>query len=136
MTDIIDHIPQKKPILLVDGFLGISDDGISRTRLTIEASNIFLDGRKFSACGMIEHMAQSAAARKSWMNRLEGKPDKEGYIGSISGFEMISDVFLNDAVETELEILQELGNMSMVEARSFVNGVLVAKGRLGIVIAE
>ena len=62
MDNILDLIPQRAPIVMVDEFLGI-DNNVSKTRFTVKEENIFVDNNQLSECGLIEHIAQSAAAR-------------------------------------------------------------------------
>ena len=73
MDNILDLIPQRAPIVMVDEFLGIQEN-LSRTRLTVSKENIFVDNDRMSECGLIEHIAQSAA---KLARRLVG----EGYGG-------------------------------------------------------
>ena len=68
MDNILDLIPQRAPIVMVDEFLGI-EDSVSRTRFTVTQDNIFVDNNKLSECGLIEHIAQSAAARVGYIFR-------------------------------------------------------------------
>ena len=43
MDNILDLIPQRAPIVMVDEFLGI-EENVSRTRFTVREDNIFVDG--------------------------------------------------------------------------------------------
>ena len=61
-SEILGLIPQRAPIVMVDRFLGL-EDGISTTCLEVRADNIFCNDGCLNECGVIEHIAQSAAAR-------------------------------------------------------------------------
>lgn len=79
--EIIDLIPQREPIVMVDKFVGITN-GISETQLTIKNDNIFVENDCFTEFGLIEHIAQSAAARVGYICKKENKPISIGYIGA------------------------------------------------------
>ena len=87
MANIIDLIPQRAPIVMVDEFLGI-DGNVSKTRFTIHEDNIFVDENRISECGIIEHIAQSAAARVGYIFKSNNQPIPIGYIGSVNNFEL------------------------------------------------
>ena len=105
--EIIDLIPQREPIVMVDKFVGITN-GISETQLTIKNDNIFVENDCFTDFGLIEHIAQSAAARVGYICRKENKPISIGYIGAISNMEIVFLPKINDILETRIEILQEV----------------------------
>ena len=123
--EIIDLIPQREPIVMVDKFVGITN-GISETQLTIKNDNIFVENDCFTEFGLIEHIAQSAAARVGYICRKENMPISIGYIGAISNMEIVFLPKINDMLETRIEILQEVFNITLIKAESFTDGRLAA----------
>lgn len=128
---IIDLIPQRDPIVMVDRFVGITN-GISETQLTIKDDNLFVENGCFTEFGLIEHMAQSAAARVGYICRSENKPIPIGYIGAISNMEIFSLPKRNDMLETRIEILQEVFDITLIKAESFTDGCLAASCQMKI----
>lgn len=55
-------LPQRPPIIMVDQFYGMDETG-SYSSLTIDSDNLFVRNGQLDECGLIEHIAQSAAAR-------------------------------------------------------------------------
>lgn len=129
--EIIDLIPQRDPIVMVDKFVGITN-GISETQLTIKNDNIFVENGCFTEFGLVEHIAQSAAARVGYICRNENKPISIGYIGAISNMEIVYLPKINDMLETRIEILQEVFNITLIKAESFTNGHLAASCQMKI----
>ena len=129
--EIIDLIPQREPIVMVDKFVGITN-GISETQLTIKNDNIFVENDCFTEFGLIEHIAQSAAARVGYICRNENKPISIGYIGAISNMEIVFLPKINDMLETKIEILQEVFNITLIKAESFTDGRLAASYQMKI----
>lgn len=129
--EIIDFIPQREPIVMVDKFVGITN-GISETQLTIKNDNIFVENDCFTEFGLIEHIAQSAAARVGYICRKENKPISIGYIGAVSNMEIVFLPKINDMLETRIEILQEVFNITLIKAESFTDGRLAASCQMKI----
>lgn len=129
--EIIDLIPQREPIVMVDKFVGITN-GISETQLTIKNDNIFVENDCFTEFGLIEHIAQSAAARVGYICRKENKPISIGYIGAISNMEIVFLPKINDILETRIEILQEVFNITLIKAESFTDSRLAASCQMKI----
>ena len=120
MANIIDLIPQRAPIVMVEEFLGI-EDNVSRTRLTVQCDNIFVDDDTLSECGLIEHIAQSAAARVGYIFKSKDMPIPLGFIGSVNNFAISKHPVVGDEIVTEIEIIQEVLSITLIEARCFVS---------------
>lgn len=131
MSEILDLIPQRPPIVMVDEFLGI-ESGISRTRFCVSADNIFVDDGTLSECGLIEHIAQSAAARVGYVFKNENKPVPIGYIGSVNDFSIIRHPVIGEEVNTTIEFIQEVFNITLIQAHCAVNGKEIASCRMKI----
>ena len=78
---ILNLIPQRPPIVMVDSFFGIEENH-SYSGLTVTADNIFCETRKLQEAGIIEHIAQSAAARIGFLYTRQGEKVPLGFIGS------------------------------------------------------
>ena len=128
---ILDLIPQRAPIVMVDEFIGI-EDNISKTRFTIKADNIFVDDGKLSECGLIEHIAQSAAARVGYVFKNNDQPIPIGYIGSVNTFEINDFPKVGDVISTDIEIIQEVFNITLIQAHCRINDVEIASCKMKI----
>lgn len=128
---ILDLIPQRAPIVMVDEFIGI-EDNISKTRFTVKADNIFVDDGKLSECGLIEHIAQSAAARVGYVFKNNDQPIPIGYIGSVNNFEINDFPKVGDVISTDIEIIQEVFNITLIQAHCRVNDVEIASCKMKI----
>jgi len=121
---------------MVDEFLGIGDDGVSRTRLTVRADNLFVENGLLDECGILEHIAQSAAARVGCLCRERGQEVPLGYIGSINDFRLTAHPAVNDEIITSIAIIQEVFNISLIEARCTVGGDCIAVCRMKIYLEQ
>lgn len=135
MDSILTLIPQRPPMVMVDTFLGI-EDSVSKTRFTVRTDNIFVDDGCFSECGVIEHIAQSAAARVGYICTRKKEPIRLGYIGSVNDFQRLLPVQVGDTIETLVEIVQEVFNVTLIQATCKVADRTVATCRMKIVLAN
>lgn len=136
MYNIAELIPQREPIVLVDEFLGIGENNISLSQFTVRPENIFVDNGVLDECGVIEHIAQSAAARIGYLCREEKKDVPLGYIGSVNNFQLLSHPKVSDTIVTRIEIIQEVFNISLIEAHCFVNENCIATCRMKIYLSN
>ncbi|MBQ7819232.1 MAG: hydroxymyristoyl-ACP dehydratase [Bacteroidales bacterium] len=135
MNNILELIPQRAPIVMVDEFLGI-EDNISRTRFTVYNDNIFVDDNKFSECGLIEHIAQSAAARVGYIFKSKNMPIPIGYIGSVNDFVITETLKPGDTITTTIEILQEVFSITLIKATCSVDDKEIASCKMKIFLEQ
>ena len=131
-TNPLELIPQRPPMVLVDRFEGIDAEGVSTTGYTVVPAGLFVAGGRMSECGIIEHMAQSAAARIGWCCRAEGRPVPMGFIGAVSRLELHDLPRTGAHLRTRLRIVQEIGPLSLAEVRTEADGRPLAEGNLKI----
>lgn len=131
MANIIDLIPQRAPIVMVDEFLGI-EQSVSKSSLTVREDNIFVDDATLSECGLIEHIAQSAAARVGHIFNTLNRPIPIGYIGSVNDFAIAAHPKVGDTIYTTIEVIQEVFNITLIRAVCRVNNVEIATCKMKI----
>ncbi len=131
MANIIDLIPQRAPIVMVDEFLGI-EESVSKSSLTVREDNIFVDDATLSECGLIEHIAQSAAARVGHIFNTLNRPIPIGYIGSVNDFTIAAHPKVGDTIYTTIEVIQEVFNITLIRAVCRVNDVEIATCKMKI----
>lgn len=131
MANIIDLIPQRAPIVMVDEFLGI-EESVSKSSLTVREDNIFVDDATLSECGLIEHIAQSAAARVGHIFNTLNRPIPIGYIGSVNDFAITAHPKVGDTIYTTIEVIQEVFNITLIRAVCRVNDVEIATCKMKI----
>ena len=130
-SNILDLIPQRAPIVMVDELLDVYGI-VSRSRFTIREENIFVDNGILSECGLIEHIAQSAAARVGYIFKSKNQPIPIGYIGSVNNFSISEHPRLGDTILTTIEVVQEAFNVTLIEAHCTVEEREIASCRMKI----
>ena len=130
---ILELLPQREPMVMVDSFYGIAD-GCSYSGLAVLASNIFCDGCYLQETGVIEHIAQSAAARVGYLCSQSKQPVPLGFIGAVDKLSIYRLPAVGDCLRTEIRIVQEVMNITLAEASVSINGECIAECKLKIVL--
>jgi predicted hotdog family 3-hydroxylacyl-ACP dehydratase len=133
--DIHSLIPQRAPFIMVDELL-FSDDKLARTSLLITAENIFVVNGEFREPGLVENIAQSAAARIGYISKMENKPVPVGYIGSVKNLEIIALPKINDQLETEISIENQIFDVTIITGKIMCKKKLVAHCEMKIFINQ
>lgn len=132
--NILSLIPQKPPFVMIDQLLH-SDETLTRSGFRVTAENVFTDNGRFSEAGLLENMAQTAAARAGYISRTENKPVEIGYIGAVKNLEIFELPKTNDELITEIKIEDQVFNVSMVSGRVWCNHKLIAQCEMNIYMA-
>lgn len=122
-NDIISLIPQRPPILMVDGF-SFEDEQNCNSTLTISGDNMFLEeSGRLAEEGILEHIAQTAAAYVGYLRKQAGEEVNMGYIGDIKRCVVNHPMpMAGDTLTTHLTIMSQVGNITMVAAETAANG--------------
>lgn len=134
-TGILQLIPQRPPIVMVDRFFGIEDNQ-SYSGLTITADNLFSEAGKLQEPGVIEHIAQSAAARIGFIYTQRGEEVPLGFIGSVDKLKIYSLPEVGMQLFTEITVIQEVFDITLISARVKVGEELIAECKMKIVIKK
>jgi predicted hotdog family 3-hydroxylacyl-ACP dehydratase len=118
-----DLIPQKPPFVLVDKLL-YADENNSHGSFRIPDKNIFVKHGYFSTAGMVESMAQTAAAGTGYLFTKENKGVPIGYIGAVQKLEV------EDWPPAKAEIITEISLLTNILQVSLVSGVVKYKGKI------
>lgn len=120
-TDISSLIPQRPPFVMIDQLLEVNSDS-SVASFAVKADNIFLSDGHFEAYGMIENIAQTAAAGMSVTRSLDSGLAPEGFLGAMSNAKVTVLPQVGDEIRTETRIIAEIGSLFKVLGNCFVNG--------------
>ena len=132
---IYDLIPQRPPMVMIDTVFE-SDDNAICSALTIAKDNIFVNGTHLEEAGLIEHIAQTAAALAGYETVSHHLPPKLGYIGEVKNFECYALPSLGDTVQTRMEIIAKMEGVTLVQAYTSLNQNTIATCQMKIFIQE
>lgn len=133
--NILNLVPQRAPFLMVDGVLN-SDEKKTTTYFLIKEDNILVKDGKFSEAGLIENIAQTAAARAGVTAMQENKPVAIGYIAAVQNLEIITLPETNNTIHTEITAENEIMNVLLISGKTSCNGKLLATCNMKIFIDQ
>ncbi len=131
--DILQYIPQRPPMVMIDTLVGATDKS-ANTALTIAGDNIFVSEGKFSPSGLLENMAQTAAAHAGYLALQKNEPVKVGFIGAVKDLQVISLPPAGATVHTRIEVQNTVFNATSVLGKVMLGDAVVASCELKIFI--
>lgn len=134
--EILDCIPQRTPIVMVDTFYGIDERGCARSGLTVTADNLFVADGVLDECGIVEHIAQSAALRAGYMSRTMGRRVLLGYIGAVNDLKVHFLPPAGSRLVTQNVIEQTVMNVTLFRRRTEATGNPSPECRMKIYLEE
>ena len=114
---IFDLIPQRPPIVMVDALWSVTPTE-AVTGLTIKGDNIFLSDGLLREAGLIEHIAQSAAAFVGYANYASQLPPRLGYIGEIKKCKIHLLPPIGEELKTTISIVAEAAGITLIAAQT------------------
>ena len=129
--DITAYIPQRPPIVMINGIKAV-DGSLTRTGFYVAPDNIFVEDGKLQAPGLMENIAQTAAARIGYIARQQNAPVPLGFIGAVKDLEIFELPAAGETIETTTEIGAEVFNATMVIGKVMLNGKVMAQCEMKI----
>lgn len=129
---VISLIPQRAPMVMLSRVVAYSKGKI-QTELDIETENIFVSRNLFSESGMLENIAQTAAAMVGLEAREVGEEVPLGFIGGINKVKVAGLAAASQTITTHVEILQEVFNINLIRGKCFILDELLMECEMKIV---
>ncbi|MEP7107084.1 MAG: 3-hydroxyacyl-ACP dehydratase [Ferruginibacter sp.] len=132
-SNISNLIPQRPPFVMID-HLTWCDEKITRTVFLIKKDNIFVENGRFCEPGLVENIAQTAAARAGYVSVRENNPVQVGYIGAIKNLVIHSLPIVNEELVTEITVENQIFDVTLIKGRVSCNEELIAECEMKIFI--
>jgi len=133
--NILSYIPQRAPFVMVDEIIHSGETKTS-SKFLINAGNIFVEAGFFKEPGLVENIAQTAAARAGYMAKLENKPVLVGYIGAIKNLEIFFFPAAGDELITEITIENQIFDVTLITGKIVCNDKVAAQCEMKIFINQ
>ena len=128
-------LPQRPPFVMIDRLLSC-DEVFALTELTVRKDNIFVEDKRLTSSGLIENIAQTCAARIGYLNLNAGGTVKIGVIGAISNLDIVRTPKVGEKLETTIELISEVFQMTLVEAVIRINGDEIVRANMKIALTD
>lgn len=138
--NLLKLIPQRSPMVMIDK-LFFSDEEKCITGLHIKENNIFCRDGFLREPGLIENMAQTAAANTGYFSSTQAKEGEYkgapmGFIGAIKNLIIHFLPPVDSEIITEIKILHQIFDASVIHAFVTSNGEKAAECELKIFIKK
>jgi predicted hotdog family 3-hydroxylacyl-ACP dehydratase len=132
---IPDLIPQRPPMVLIDSLV-YAEEKTAGGRLFIRETNLFCHKGYFQESGMVEFIAQTAAAFTGYQQLKAGKPVKLGYIGSVKNLVINHLPAVNTEIESEVIVDSEVLGYTIITGRVRQEGRLLSECEMRIKLGD
>lgn len=120
-ANITEYIPQRPPMVMVHDLLEASESH-AITRLAIEDTNIFVKDGVFTEPGLVENIAQTAAAQVGYQCALKKIPVPIGYIAAVKNLEITRLPGKDSPITTTIRITNQVLDVTVAEGKVEQNG--------------
>lgn len=134
--DIRTLLPQQPPIVMVDRLLS-ADLTTAATAFDIRTGDLFVENGALKPYALIENFAQTCAAQLGYVDKyIRGNNYiRIGYIGSVKKMQVFDAPRVGETLATRMEILEEVMDMKLIVAESFVGDRPIATIELKIALS-
>ena len=134
--NVLELLPQRPPFVMVDELTDYSETQ-SSCALTVRSDNVFLEGGCLQAAGLVEHIAQTCAARLGYYNKYVLKTGvRLGFIGEVKDLDIVRLPREGETIKTTIVVMQEIFDVTLVAAEVRVGTETIATTRLKIAQGE
>ena len=135
-ASILELLPQRPPFVMVDRLTDYSETQTSCT-LTVRPDNIFCADGQLAAAGLVEHIAQTCAARLGYYNKYVLRSGiRLGFIGEVKDLDILRLPRQGETLTTTVTVVQEIFDVTLVSAEVRVGTETIATTRLKIAQGE
>ena len=129
--DILSLIPQRPPFVMVDQLTSF-DEKSTCTEFLVTGENILVVNGELSEAGLVENIAQTAAARAGYIAKQQGKEVSLGFIGAVKDMEVFFLPKVNDLIETEIIIANQIFDVTLITGTVKCKDEISARGEIKI----
>lgn len=134
--DVLTLLPQRPPFVMID-CLTHFDEVVTTTRFAVREDNLFMEGGVLNSCALVENIAQTCAARMGYINSYICKENvKLGFIGAIKRLEIVRPAREGEVLTTSIEVIQEVGAVTMVNATVKVGDETIVTAEMKIALSD
>lgn len=111
-----------------------SDDTSTVCSLTVRDSNLFVRDGYFCEPGLIENIAQTAAARVGYIAMTQKAPVPLGFIGAIRNLEIFDLPQTGEVLRTEIKIINQVFDVTIISGTIRTGEKILAQCEMKIVL--
>lgn len=133
ITNVTDYLPQRPPMVMIDTII---EAGLQQSvsALTVNSGNLFVVDGCLSESGLVENIAQTAAAGVGYLCQMEQRPVPVGFIAAIRDLSIHQLPPVGSRIDTTVENLNEVMEVRIVKGTVKLNGESIASCEMRIFV--
>jgi len=132
---IKNYIPQREPFIMVSELVKVTENE-AYSKLNISNDNLLSENGFFQEAGLIENIAQTAAAMTGFNAVANNTEVKKGYIGAVKNLKIYKLPEVNSCIMTSIIIVNQVMNVHIVNGKIEQDGEIMAECELRIFLDE
>jgi predicted hotdog family 3-hydroxylacyl-ACP dehydratase len=129
--DVLKYIPQRPPMVMINGIHKATETSITTT-FQVLADNVLVEDGCLTEAGLIENIAQSAAALTGYAALSDNKKVLLGFIGAVKRLKITGNPQVGTWLETKVEVINQVFDYSIVKGEVFAEEKLIAECEMNI----
>ena len=129
--EIKKYIPQREPMIMVSELISATEKE-ALTKLFISSDNIFCNNGLFDESGIIENIAQTAAAMTGYNTISNNQEVKKGFIGSINKLKIYNLPKCKREIKTKVIVENIVMNVHIIKGTVWQDGNMIAECEMKI----
>jgi 3-hydroxyacyl-[acyl-carrier-protein] dehydratase len=131
--NITGYIPQRAPMVMIHNLLEASDSH-AITQLKIERENIFVENNTLTEPGLVENIAQTAAAQVGYQCSIKKIPVPVGYIAAVKDLKIIKLPIVNSEITTSIRIVNQVLDVTLAQGEVRQHGEICCSCEMRIFV--
>jgi hypothetical protein len=132
---VLELIPQRSPVVMIDTVYEPTESS-TFTGLLIKEDNIFCKNGYLQESGIVEHIAQSAAARIGYFCKLNNTVPPVGFIGAVKNLKINFLPVAGSVLYTEIKLLHDVMECNIISGLVLCNNQQVAECEMKVFIQK
>jgi 3-hydroxyacyl-[acyl-carrier-protein] dehydratase len=120
---------------MIDNLIN-ADERHAVTSFRVEENNLFSAGGYFTEPGLVENIAQTAAAHAGYQYTQKNLPVPLGFIAAIRKLSILSLPLINSELTTTVKIVNNVMNVTIVEGKIELLDRIICQCEMRIFIKE
>lgn len=134
-SEIESFIPQRDPFIAIHEIHQVTDE-LATTQFIVLAESIFVIDGVLGEPGLIENIAQTAAAQMGYVCKTKRMPVPIGYIASIKNLKIIGLPPIGSVLTTSIHITNRVMNVILVDGRIKTGDKNICECEMRIFVAQ
>lgn len=112
--DIEKYIPQREPMVMIDELIS-AEAHLAVTSFFVDETNLFVEDGFLNEAGLVENIAQTAAAQVGYLSAKENLPVPLGFIAAIRNLHIDRFPLTGSQIRTTVTVVNKVLDITIVK---------------------